>query len=65
MKKSLLNLTLSVSFINVLVVATASVASAQSPVITKDRGKEMLTAIKEDLREYYYDPTFRGLNVDA
>jgi hypothetical protein len=31
----------------------------------RDRGKEMLSKIKDDLKRYYYDPKLRGIDVDA
>ncbi|HET9712302.1 MAG TPA: S41 family peptidase [Pyrinomonadaceae bacterium] len=31
----------------------------------RDHGKSMLKRIKEDLKRDYYDPTFRGMDVDA
>ena len=31
----------------------------------RDRGKEMLSKIKDDLKRYYYDPKLRGMDVDA
>jgi C-terminal processing protease CtpA/Prc len=31
----------------------------------RDRIRQMLTTIKADLKKYYYDPTFRGIDLDA
>jgi C-terminal processing protease CtpA/Prc len=31
----------------------------------KDRGRAMLSMIKDDLKKNYYDPGFRGINLDA
>lgn len=46
-----------------LIVAT----SAQSlPIgLERERGRTMLNAAKSDLKKNYYDPTFRGLDIDA
>jgi C-terminal processing protease CtpA/Prc len=30
----------------------------------RERGRMMLKIVKDDLKEHYYDPTFRGLNLD-
>jgi carboxyl-terminal processing protease len=38
--------------------------SSATPVIDRGRGKEMLQNIKRALKETYYDPNFRGMNVD-
>ncbi len=40
-------------------------SQAPAPVIDRERGKEMLQNVKEALKELYYDPKFRGINVDA
>jgi len=40
-------------------------ARAQSPLVDRPRGEEMLKQIKQDLKDYYYDPTFHGINIDA
>ena len=52
-------------FIVVSLTAVRSTAQAQAPLINRDRGREMLRNIKDALKEGYYDPKFRGLNVDA
>ena len=31
----------------------------------RERGREMLKIVKEDLERFYYDPTFRGMDVKA
>ena len=40
-------------------------SQAPTPVVDRDTGREMLRNIKEVLKERYYDPKFRGINVDA
>ncbi len=42
-------------------------ASAQSlPIgLERNRGRTMLNAIKDDLKKNYYDPTFRGMDIEA
>jgi carboxyl-terminal processing protease len=37
---------------------------AQSLSLDRDRSRQMLETVKKDLREHYYDPTFRGMNLD-
>jgi carboxyl-terminal processing protease len=39
-------------------------ARAQSLSLDRDRSRAMLRTIKEDLKKNYYDPTFRGMNLD-
>ncbi len=39
-------------------------ARAQSLSLDRDRCRGMLQTIKEDLKKNYYDPTFRGMNLD-
>jgi carboxyl-terminal processing protease len=53
------------SFLVVSFLVTSSGANAQTPVIDRGRGKEMLQAIKDTLKEVYYDPNFHGMNVDV
>ncbi len=54
-----------------LIVFLAAFSSASMPAQEKslgddrDRGKEMLSKIKDDLKCYYYDPKLRGMDVDA
>ena len=31
----------------------------------RDRGVIMLKAVRDDIRKYYYDPAFRGIDLDA
>ncbi len=40
-------------------------ANTQEVVIDQARGKEMLRTIKQALKDGYYDPAFRGLDLDA
>jgi C-terminal processing protease CtpA/Prc len=39
--------------------------SGATPVIDRGRGKEMLQNIKRALKDTYYDPNFRGMNVET
>jgi C-terminal processing protease CtpA/Prc len=39
-------------------------ALAQSLSLDRERSRNMLRAIKEDIKKHYYDPTFRGMNLD-
>jgi carboxyl-terminal processing protease len=39
-------------------------AGAQSLSLDRDRSRQMLGIIKKDLRDNYYDPTFRGMSLD-
>jgi C-terminal processing protease CtpA/Prc len=40
-------------------------ARAQSIGFDRDRGRAMLGQIKSDIKKNYYDPTFRGVDLDA
>lgn len=57
-----------------VVVSLAAFSSSSIPIAfaqdkglgdDRDRGKSMLKKIKDDLKRDYYDPKFRGMNVDA
>lgn len=55
-----------VLFAFVLLGGATSVARSQALTsIDRDRGKAMLQQVQADLREYYYDPTFRGIDLKA
>lgn len=43
-----------------------SISSQQQQLSSfeRDRGRMMLNIIKEDVKEHYYDPKFRGLNLE-
>lgn len=43
----------------------AGSAPAQSLSFDRDRGRAMLSQIKGDLKKNYYDPTFRGVDLDV
>ena len=36
----------------------------QSNKLDRERGKDMLEVIKEDIQRHYYDPTFHGMNIE-
>ncbi len=41
-------------------------ASAQSlSGFDRERGRQMLQALKSDIKKYYYDPNYRGIDLDA
>jgi carboxyl-terminal processing protease len=44
---------------------TAVPVMAQGRMINGVTGVEMLNFIKQDLKDYYYDPTFRGMDLEA
>jgi len=50
-----------------LFAATLVSSFAQSPPsgFERDRGRTMLNVIKGDIKKNYYDPNFRGMDVDA
>lgn len=43
----------------------ANRAQSQSPKVDRDRGKEMLETVKDDIQKYYYDRNFHGMDLDA
>jgi len=53
----------------IIVIATfaafAPIEYAQPMSFQRDRGREMLATIKNDLQKMYYDPSFHGVDVDA
>src|SRR5689334_15584780 len=56
----------------VLLCATASVLQSlraqqgvRVPKLARERGQEMLKAIQDDLKKYYYDANFHGMNLAA
>jgi len=48
-----------------LIFASHYPAHAQSISFDRERGRAMLSEIKSDLKKNYYDPTYRGMDVDA
>jgi C-terminal processing protease CtpA/Prc len=48
-----------------LAVSLTGPVVAQSIAIDRRRGEQMLDQIREDLVEHYYDPTFRGIDLDG
>jgi C-terminal processing protease CtpA/Prc len=40
-------------------------ARAQSLDLDRERGRDMLDALKQDIKKNYYDPTFHGVDLDA
>jgi C-terminal processing protease CtpA/Prc len=58
---------LAIVFLTVIFSASASPVSAQEKVPDRDRerAQEMLRRIKGRLKEHYYDPKFRGMDLDA
>lgn len=42
----------------------ATAARAQSLSLDRDRSRGMLQMIREDIKRNYYDPSFRGMNLD-
>lgn len=50
----------------IILISLSPLAEAQrpAPVINPTRGKEMLQNVKSALKELYYDPAFKGMNVD-
>lgn len=55
--------------VGALVVASTLLGSsslpAQSVADSRDCSREMLRVIKDELERYYYDPTFRGIDLDT
>ncbi|HEV3471204.1 MAG TPA: S41 family peptidase [Pyrinomonadaceae bacterium] len=45
-------------------VCGAPEARSQSLGLDRERSRTMLSIIKDDLKKNYYDPTFRGMNLD-
>ena len=52
----------------IFIVLLGSTHSTFSQAISsqdRDRGVIMLKAVRDDIRKYYYDPAFRGIDLDA
>lgn len=49
----------------VLLGSTHSTFSQSISSQDRDRGVIMLKAVRDDIRKYYYDPAFRGIDLDA
>jgi len=53
------------SAVCLLIVALFSITTvAQTPGHSRDMGRSMLGVIKSDIKKNYYDPTFRGVDLD-
>ena len=48
-----------------LLAATLPVVRAQVRDVDRARGREMLKQIKKDLEKHYFDPNFRGIDLNA
>lgn len=48
-----------------LLTALAPPARAQTTGLNRERGRQMLGTLKDDIKKNYYDPTFRGVDLDA
>ena len=55
------------SFCLVLIATTLApvIAQNQPSGFDRERGRMMLDSIKNDLKRNYYDPTYRGIDIDA
>lgn len=51
---------------SILLLAAVDPVAAQKPSgFDIERGRMMLQTVKEDLKKYYYDPQYHGMDVDA
>jgi carboxyl-terminal processing protease len=48
-----------------LVASSVGRAAAQSLSLDRGRGREMLKVIESDVRKLYYDPSFKGVDLEA
>ena len=51
--------------VGLLVCSTCLLARAQSIGLQRDRGRTMLKNIKSEIQKKYYDPKYRGVDLDA
>ena len=57
---------ITITFVVLAVLSPNTIAQAQKvEAKDRDRGQVMLSAIKDSLKKNYYDPNFRGMDVDA
>src|SRR5687768_13731183 len=55
-----------VAFVCLLICGMAPPASSQQlGVFDRDRGRSMLSTLKDDIKKHYYDPGYRGIDIDA
>lgn len=53
-------------YLSLTIFSTLAVSRAQSsPSINRSLGHEILETIKEELKKFYYDPDFHGMDLDA
>lgn len=55
---------MAVLFMFLCLVAPETIVAQPSLGFERERGKIMLSIVKEDLKKNYYDPTFRGMKID-
>src|SRR5262245_15959345 len=54
--------------LTIAVLLIAAFAEAQQPIASKtdrDRGQVMLSIIRNDIKDKYYDPSLRGIDLEA
>jgi C-terminal processing protease CtpA/Prc len=52
-------------FLLMITMGALYVAQAQTISLERERGRIILSTIKKDIKDNYYDPTFRGVDLDA
>jgi carboxyl-terminal processing protease len=52
-------------FLLTIMTGALYVAEAQTIGLERERGRMILSAIKKDIKDNYYDPTFHGVDLDA
>ena len=61
-----INISIATLLITLILVVLPPVSGQAPPSsFDRDRGRMMLNAIKGDIKKDYYDPTFRGIDLDA
>jgi hypothetical protein len=57
--------TVIVALLSLLSLNTLSTGAQTIDNIARDCGRDMLNTIKEDIKKYYYDSAYHGMDVDA
>ena len=52
-------------FLLTIMTGALYVSQAQTIGLERERGRLILSTIKKDIKDNYYDPTFHGMDLDA
>jgi len=58
-------LAMGVMFAVIAITSAFITVAGQTIGFERERGRQMLSVIKEDIKKNYYDPKFHGIDLDA